>query len=273
MATASIQSEGDLEVVILHESHSLLAHIVSSQLYSINGVPPEQTAQFHDRPHFDLFLILTIELYAEGARSAYINNSFQNWSLLKGISWLAKKYPQEAQESGLDTASGNLLTWLDREVPLEFWCSDVDLDVKLSLRNDRLISFGANTAKHHLLRISELIAKLNTLCVNAGYNFTPQQLVAVLDCMMEEVRSRLMYHSTYILELLGQLFFSLNRIVWARYNKKPTNRVMDMDFPSEITSDVFRNLYGSVLVFKRYDDARITSNTPSTTHLLRGRYQ
>src|SRR5205085_4023644 len=236
MTTPSIRSEGDLEVVVLHETHSLLADIIGPQLYCINGSPPEQTAQFHDRPNFDLFLILSVELFAEGARSAYINNNFQNWSLLKGLSWLATKYPQEAQEAGLDTASENLIVWLDREVPFEFWCSDVDLDVKLLLKNDRLISFGANTAKHHLLRISELIGKLNSLCVNAGYTFTPQQLVAVLHCMMEEVRSRLMYHSTYILELLGKLFFSLNRLIWARYNKKPTNRVIDMNFPSGITS-------------------------------------
>lgn len=259
-------------MAILHETHSLLADIIGPELYSIMGSSPDQTAQFHDRHSFDLFLILSIELFAEGARSAYINNRFQNWSLLKGLSWLATQYPQEAQETGLDTSLANLAAWLDREVPFEFWCSDVDLQIKLLLRNERLIHFGANATKHHLLRITELIAKLDSLCVRAGYSFTSQQLIAVLHSMVEEVRSRLMYHSTYILELFGDLFLSLNRLIWARFNLNPTNRVMEMDFPNGITSDIFRDLYGSVLVFKRYDDARITSYTPTTTQWLRLRY-
>jgi len=79
--------------------------------------------------------------------------------------------------------------------------------------------------------------------------------------MTEEVRSRLEYHSSYLVELLGNLFFALNRLIIARFEKNPTNRVTEMNVPAGVTSDVFRDLYGSVMVFKRYEDSRISDYT------------
>jgi len=90
--------------------------------------------------------------------------------------------------------------------------------------------------------------------------------------MNTEVESRLEYHATYLLELLGNVFFALNRLVKTRFAQNPTNRVSQMAVPAGVTSDVFRDLYGDVMVFKRYDDARIRNNTPVTDPVLRLRY-
>jgi hypothetical protein len=90
--------------------------------------------------------------------------------------------------------------------------------------------------------------------------------------MIEEVRSRLLYHSSYLLELLGNVFLALNEIVRNRFAANPTNRVSEMTMPPGITSDIFRDLYGSVLVFKRYEEHRIRAYTPITTRYLKLRY-
>ena len=271
-SVAAIQSEGDLEVVLLHEAHSLLAEIIGPELYSVGGTPPEQSVLFHTRSSFNLFLILAVEFFAEGPRSAIINQKFQNWSLLKGLRWFCHRYPDEANAAGLQEVVSSLETWLAKEVHFQFWCPDVNTDVSFSLKNEQLISFGANTAKHHLFRLSDLLRKLEALCVNAGYGFTPQQFPAVLASMIEEVRSRLQYHSSYLLELLGSVFFALNKLIKARFAQNPTIRVNEMSVPAGVTSDVFRDLYGSVMVFKRYDDSRISDYTPVTTRYLKMRY-
>ena len=119
-------------------------------------------------------MVLSIELIAEGTRSAYINSKYQNWSLLDGLKWLAQKYPSDAATTGLDDTLKELTVWLDGEEPFSFWCPDVWLQINLQLSKTQLISFGANAAKHHLLRVTELIAKLERLCTKAGYAFTPQ---------------------------------------------------------------------------------------------------
>jgi hypothetical protein len=265
MKIPSIQSEGDLEIVVLHEAHGLLAEIIGPDLYELRGSKTDQTAYFHYRSCFKFFLVLTIELIAEGSRSVYINSTYQNWSLFDGLKWLAGKYPADAQTTGLVNALNALSIWLDQEEPFTFWCPDVELQINLELSKRQLISFGANTAKHHLLRVAELTSKLDKLCTKANYSFTPQQLVAVLDNMTEEVNSQLMYQATFLLEYLGRLFLCINRLIRLRYGRRPTNQVNDMDHPTGVTHGVFRNMYGAVLIFKRYDDSRINDHTPVTT--------
>jgi hypothetical protein len=110
-------------------------------------------------------------------------------------------------------------------------------------------------------------------CEAAGYNFTDQQAYSVLRSMMEEVHSRLVYHSTYIVELSGRIFFSLNALIKHRFEANPTNVFDDIAYPEGITSEVFRNLYAETLVFKRYADQRIWDHTPATSDVLKLRYQ
>lgn len=270
--TPVIRSQGDLEVVLLHETHSALAEVIGPDLYSVGGTAPEQSILFHNRPCFNLFLVHLVEFVAEGQQSAFIDEKFKNLSLLSGLRWFCDKHPTETDEYSLNTALSNLETWIEKEVPIKFWCPDVELEIEFPLKNRDLISFGANTTKHNLLRLSKLIGKLERLCEKSGYDFSPQQLSAVLSAMIEEVNSRLQYHSSYLIELLGNVFFSLNALIKGRFDKNPTNRVNEMTMPEGITSDIFKDMYGSVLVFKRYDDSRITSHTPATTRYLKLRY-
>ena len=273
MAIPTIRSEGDLEVVLLHEVHSALARIIGPDLYSIGGTPPEQTALFQNPSCFNLFLILIVEFFAEGRKSVYIDQKFQNLSLLSGLQWFCSKYPEETSSSGLFSEVDKIDEWVNRKMPIKFWCSGVDKDVEFRITNRELIIFSANTAKHHLLRLSGLLGKLETLTSSVGYSFSPQELSAVLDALIVEVRSRLEYHSTFILELFGDLFLSVNTLIVGRFTANPTNRVVDMDMPDGVSSDVFRDLYGSVLVFLRYEKERILAFTPRTTRYLKMRYQ
>ena len=267
-----IRSEGDLEVILLHETHGLLADIVGPDLYAVGGAPPEQSVLFHTHSSFNLFLILLVEFIAEGQQSTYIDDKYQNLSLIRGLFLFCEKHKNEAEESGLIIAISEFNSWVKREVLIKFWCPEVDTEIEFMLSNEQLISFGANTTKHHLFRLSTLFGKLESKCSNAGYSFSPQQLSAVLSSMIEEVNSRLQYHSSNIIELLGNIFLSLNALVTRRFEENPTNIVSEMIFPEGITSDVFKDMYGSVLIFKRYEKSRISNYTPITTRFLKMRF-
>jgi len=201
-----VRSEGDLEVVLLHETHGLPADIIGPDLYSIRGTPPEQSVLFHTHSSFSLFLILLVEFIAEGKQSAFIDEKYQNLSLLKGLLWFCDRHNKEATENELDSAVSEFESWVKKEATIKFWCPEVDTEIEFMLSNEQLISFGANTTKHHFLRLSTLFGKLESKCNNVGYNFSPQQLSAVLSSMIEEVNSRLQYHSSNILELMGNIF-------------------------------------------------------------------
>lgn len=268
-----VRSYGDLEVVLLHETHSVLSAIIRPDIYSVGGTVPEQSVMFHNDSTFDLFLILVVEFFSEGARSALIDKKFQNLSLLTGLRWLCDRYSQETMASGLKDAVEKIEAWAAREVPFEFYCAELEIPIQFPLSRKQLISFGANTAKHHLFRLAVLFGKLEKMCKDADYNFEAQQYPAVLESMTEEVRSRMQYHSSYIIELLGNVFLTLNRLIVTRFNENPTNRVNNMVFPDGVTSDVYRNLYGDVMVSKRYNEkARILKHIPVTTRYLKMRY-
>jgi len=220
---------------------------------------------FHSQMSFNLFLILAVEIIAEGVKCAYIDGKYLNLSLLDGLRRFCSTHPIECEKSGLENAIANTEEWLKREVPFNFWCSSVDAEIKLQLRNKELLKFGANAAKHHLLRLSKLLENLNIFCEKAGYNFAPQEISAILASMIEEVRSRLHWHSSYILSLLGNIFFAINSIIKVRHANKPTNRVKNMNIPCGVTSGVFEDMYGDILVFKKYDDDRILKYTPVAT--------
>lgn len=273
MGLATIRSDGDLEVVVLHESQSFLADVVTADLYSVLGTAPDQSVMFHTESCFNLFLILVGDIFAEGTRSAFIDGRHQNYSLLSGLERLCELHPTEADATGLGRAVSDVLSWASTEVKFEFWCGDLDTRIQFPLRNDQLVSFGANTAKHNLLRLSGLLDKLVRLCTGAGHALGDQDLPSVLAAMVDEARSRLLYHSSSIVELLGGLFLSLNDLIVRRFAANPTNRVAEMAVPSGVVSDVFRSLYGSVLVFMRSEQARIRSNVPVTTATLKQRYQ
>ncbi len=229
-----IRSDGDLEVVLLHETHGLLADIIGPDLYAVGGTPPEQSVLFHTHSSFNLFLILLVEFIAEGQQSTLIDEKYQNLSLLRGLLMFCKKHKNEADENGLIGAVLNFDSWVKREVPIKFWCPEVDTEIKIILSNEQLISFGANTTKHHLFRLSTLFGKLESKCNNAGYSFSPQQLTAVLSSMIEEVNSRLRYHSSNIIELLGTIFLRLNALIVRRFEINPTNVVSEMIFPEGV---------------------------------------
>lgn len=273
MSVASIRSAGDLEIALLHEAHAALAEIIGPELYSLSGAAQDQEAWFHTESHFNLFLILAVEFFAEGPRSAFIDEKYQNWSLLKGLEWLCAEHQAESQATGLGDGVSTLEGWTAKEVPMRFWCPAVDTHVEFPLRNSQLIAFGANAAKHHLFRLSDVLGRLEALCQAGGQTFSPQELSAVLTSMIEEVRNRLRYHATYLLELLGHVFFALNVLIKSRFATNPTNRVNDMIMPAGVTSDVFKDLYGSVLTFKRYDDQRIRGYTPETSRFVKLKYQ
>lgn len=273
MPNAVIRSEGDLEAVALYEGHDLLAQLVGPALYRVAGTAPHQVVNFHSQQTYDLFLILLMEFVAEGARSAFIEDRFHNLSLLSSLRRVAGRHPHEARNAGLNVAISKIEVWLRREVPFEFWYPDGEIEVRFNLPNTQLLSFGANTTKHRLLRLSELIAKVGRYCEAAGYQFDDQQALSVLRTMIDEVHSRLTYHSSYLAELAGGVFFALNLFLRSRFEANPTNRWDEVIYPEGITSEVFRSLYLDALVFKQYTDQRIQDYTPITSELLRRRYQ
>lgn len=257
-----IQSEGDLEVVVLFEAHSLLASIIGPDFYTIYGQQPEQETSFKDSVCFDHFLVLSHEFIAESP--VKFDGHSITLSLQSGLKRFCDRYPAEGEHSGLTEALRNLDAWLATVEVIRRWSGGANQEVRLAIPHRQMLSLIANAAKHQLLRLSTQLDKLQRWCVTAGYTFSAAQLIDVHEDLVDELRGAFQYYSTVFIELLGRVFVALNRAVSVRFAKNPTNDVSRMNMPPGVTDDVFRNLYGDLLVFHNYDEERIVRFTPTT---------
>jgi hypothetical protein len=267
-----IASYGDLEVMTLHEMQAAYADIANSNLYKVLGEAPNQQILFHNDACFDLFLIRASELFAEGGNNGAVEGANLNFSLFSAVQRLCNEHAAESRAVGLDVACQNLADWLDHASPFEFWCPDLNILFMLQLTRRDLLSFAGNLSKHNLLRLNSLLGKLQRLCERNGYTITDQDLVGVLDPFLQELRSRLIYHATRLAEILICCFAALNELVVKRFEEQNTNDVRRMKHPEGVSSDSFKNLYGSTLVFRRFARQRFDEVTPVTTEFLKLRY-
>lgn len=257
-----IKSEGDLEVVVLFEAHSLLASIIGPDFYTIYGQAPEQDASFKDSVCFDHFLVLAHEFIAES--SIKCDGHSTTLSLQSGLKRFCDRYPAEGEASGLTEALRNFDAWLDAVEVIKRWSGGANQEVKLSIPHKQMLALIANAAKHQLLRLTIQLDKLRRWCATAGYTFSAGQIIDVHEDLVDELRGAFQYYSTLLIELIGRVFVGLNRVVSVRFTKNPTNDVSRMDIPAGVTDDVFKNLYGDLLVFHNYDEERIVRFTPTT---------
>jgi hypothetical protein len=262
-----------LEIILLYENQGAFPDIINPDLYFVGGTEPNQEIRFHNNVCFDLFLIRVNELFAEAPRIVSIGDRYYNYSLFTGMQWFCKRYPSEAEEVGLVDACSVLHEWLYTKKPVSFWCGELDTQFEFIMSRIELISFGGNLSKHNLLRVNALLTKLQRLCERHGFNVLEQNLISVLEPFSQEIKdNRLQYHSSYLIEMLFNYFAAINRLVIRRCFENNTNDVRQMTFPEGTTNDTYKDLYGSTLVFRRFEEQRFKQFRPITTKYLKLRY-
>jgi hypothetical protein len=105
-----------------------------------------------------------------------------------------------------------------------------------------------------------------------GFAVSEADLISVLEPFVAELRSRLLYHSSYLAGMMYDYFAAINKLITDRFNLMKTNDVSKIKHPDGVTSDSFRNLYGSTLVFRRYAEDRFSKFKPITSPSLKMRY-
>jgi hypothetical protein len=266
-----ITSPGDLEVVLLYETHLLLGNVISTDYYDLRGSPPFEVS-FRNDAVFGDFLVHVEELFALGSNHVQLGGRERQLSLFAASEWFSKQHPVEADGAGLSSACKQLREWLDTDRTLDFWCGALRRDIQLDLSRRRMIYFAANLHKHGLFRLGRLMEIVRTLGERSGLRFSNADLIAVRDPLIEELNGRLEYLASWLVEMLGAYFLALNSVIVGRYNRNPTNDVRMMRMPPGVTSDAIRDLYGSTLVFHRYSRERIASCIPVVPELLKRRY-
>lgn len=260
-----ISSAGDLEIVVLYEAHSLMADIISPQLYHVVGQPDAQNVHFHGRPAFRLFAIRAAELWSEAADNVAVSGVPKNLSILNGLAWVTEQIP-EGSAKNLATAVGSLRVWLDTVDPCRFWCPEINRELNLPVPRRSLWNAWANAEKHTLLRLQQVMRNIKTWATAVDIKLRDEHLPAVLASFIEWASGYCEYHATMVAELIGKAFWQLNVLIEERWRANNcSNNSGTISHPVGTSSSFFKGLHTDLLVFHRYNEARILPLTPHTS--------
>lgn len=270
-AQYSVVSAADLEIAILHESHALMADLISSFLYSVVGDVPEQMVQFKTRETFTLFSIRVIELISGSLSSARVAGVPQNLSLLEGVKWVSERISETRARKLLAEVS-TLDEWLDTKDVCHFWCGGLSSHFTFSVRRRNLWNFYGNSQKHSFLRLQMKIEQLSAWCVKANQPVVGSAIFDVLASFGEWLDGYADYHSSRFVELIGHVFAALNEVIaerWEANGRANDSRIIQ--HPSGV-SEFFEGLHTQVLVGQHYSHERIWDLIPETADILRRPY-
>jgi len=107
-----IDSEGDLEIILLSENQNAFTDIINPDLYDVLGDAPDQSIMFHNDSCFDLFFIRVAEIFSEGLNNVSLGGKNYNFSLFSGAQWLCENTLLNAIRVALQMLVKNLLNGL-----------------------------------------------------------------------------------------------------------------------------------------------------------------
>ena len=267
-----IKTYGDIEAVILHENKEAFASIINKELYEVVGEPNGQNVIFHNSSSFDFFCIHLFELLAN--KEIKTQEGAETLSVFTGAKWLALRHQTKIDVNGLIKAIEEIEEWLKVKPKFSFWCGDISKQIKFDLSRRKILRFSQILTKHNLLRINDIIRELFEICNKAGADIKEAEVLYLLEPFIEELKeNRLVYHSSYLLEMLHVYFTELNEVAHQLYMRSPTNRMAEMKYPERISSGAFKNLYLSAVRFSaNYNKAYYEALRPHTTEYLKMRY-
>lgn len=263
-----VLSAGDLEVVYLYETHDLLARIIGPEYFRLVG----DEVLFHTSGRFDDFFVHVEELLSESGQRSSFSEAPTEQSLVGVGDWFVARAKSERAAPALGRASTALRTWLADAPSFRFFAAEIGRHLEFPLSRRGMIYYSANLSKHRLLRLGTLLTRLHALLESHGETLSDHELMAVRDSFQAELRLRLSFLGTQLVELLGRYFQALNQLIVERRESAGTNDARLMPMPPGLSSDVFRELYSSTLVFKSYDHSRIFDFTPTTPPHRKGFY-
>lgn len=262
--------EEDLEAVILHENKDAFAAIINKDLYLVAGKPPDQNIYFHTHSCFDLFCIHVFELLAEN--TVELPSGKLQLSVFSGARWLVERHKDAWDSAEFIEAYERLDAWLQEKPIFSFWCGDISKQIEFNLSRRKVLRFAQLLSKHNLFRLTGVLDELLEICNKAGNEIKEHEILHLLDPFTEELKTnRIVYHSTYLVEMLHDYFTALNDFIILFHTPSP--RLSDWKYLEYMSSDTFKDLfYWSIGFATGYSRSHYESLRPTTNRHLKGHF-
>lgn len=176
----------------------------------------------------------------------------------------------------LATAARRLTRWLDKTIVVLVWFPSINVNVRLRLRRRDFVSICGNISKHNPARLTQKARQLQTLLQQHDVSVDLTDALRALDDFHERFHNDvLVYHATYIAEMLNRIRWAIQEYLLPRYRRSYVPPASEADprysfrFPADLANRYARERFWDLM-----NSVRALPWIPqfATWPNLRGRY-
>jgi hypothetical protein len=193
-------------------------------------------------------------------------------SVFTGARWLVERHKEVWDISEFVEAYDQLDSWLKEKPKFSFWCGDISKQIEFNLSRRRVLRFAQLLSKHNLFRLTGLMKELFEICNKTGHDIKESEVLHLLDPLTEELKTnRIIYHSSYLVEMLHNYFTALNNLLILFHTPSP--KISDWKYLERMSSGAFKDLfYWSISFATGYNKGHYGSLKPATNRYLKERF-
>jgi len=225
--------------------------MVNHDMIFLNHSKEGSEARFKTEYRQKIFIILLLDFLSPADK--YITG--RGVSYLQALAEICES-PQfniNASINLLNSAVNNFSEWLDTEIDVYVWSSNINKETTLNLSRKELIYICGNITKHSFSRLSKVLNKIQKIFLRCGETLSLEEcLLALEDCYDRFFYDVISYRSSSIIEQINNIRWGIHEYLTPQYtaaityeNGNPPR--YSYKYPKELNNRFARNCYWGLL--------------------------
>lgn len=269
-----VGNNAEFEIAVIYGAIALLDEILGADVFEIHGTGEKQNIVFKSRIARRYYYLSLIDFLSDMDISFKLTKD--KCTVLDGLLYISFK-PQIGYKKDIKTRRTTVRRfkkWIGKEVQIKkFWSPMIDRETTLLLSRFDMIKICANMSKHGILRLGGIALDTQAIFQNSKKAISFSEAILCLEDFYEKFHNDiLIYHASYIAEMLLDIRSSINEYLTPIYrkhlrNKEGAHRILKYEYiiPNEIKNDTIK-----VLFWDTMNNIRLGQNVRSMKTWIKG---
>ena len=214
------------EILIINATNHTLREMHNHTMIQISGDPENgQSLRFESIVARNLYFILMADFLASMREEYQIGK--KKLSILDALLQVLENPRLGTKESAKSLKRDliKLKKWLAVEAIIpKMWLPNIERKINLKISRENIVRICGNLNKHDFLKLSQLIKVIQGIFIKNGVKLTEEEVIMSFEHLDEWFNQNiLIYHSTFIAEMLVNIQWSIREYLEPLYNKSLIN--------------------------------------------------
>lgn len=210
------------EILVLNAANHTLREMHNYTMIQISGDPENgRSLRFESIIARNLYFILMADFLASMREEYQLSKN--NLSIVDALLQVVEspRLGTKGAAKHLKSDVVKLRKWLAVEAVIpKMWFPNIDTEINLKISRENIIRICGNLNKHDFLKLSQLIKTIHGIFIKNGVKLTEEEVIMSFEHFDEWFNQNiLIYHSTFIAEMLINVQWSIKEYLEPLYNK------------------------------------------------------